>query len=153
MNFEYMRNHSLTRIKDLFSMYSGMTHTDVVSMLMLIGYMRSYTKELGPKRRIDCCKNQNGSQYKRMCPIMWDVTNFSTSAFSSAYWWNLSWNQCYTEDCFKSGVFCQTCAWIAKHVHWWGLLVHGWEVSVIQTSTTGRTIWKNSRCFRKRMYC
>lgn len=65
-------------------------------------------------------KEKWNSRYYGMRPVMWDMTNVSAIAFTSAHWQSLTYSSYYNENCFKSGVYCQSCGYMGVVDLWTG---------------------------------
>ena len=123
--FEYVWNRSLTRIEDVSKTYSDMRRNDVLRVVdakldLCTSARNKWPKFVSYEEDRLLRKPKWNSRYEGMHPIMWDMTNVSAYAFSSAHWQRLTYSQYYNENCFKSGVFCQTCGWMGVVDLWLG---------------------------------
>ena len=60
-------------------------------------------------------KKDKWSRYDGYRPIIWDMTNVTTHAFSDTNIQRVTYSEYYAENCFKAGIFCQL---------WWQFM--GW---------------------------
>jgi len=65
-------------------------------------------------------KKKKWSRYDGTRPIMWDMTNVTTPAFSDASLQRITYSEYYGENCFKAGIFAQLCGWIGNEDLWGG---------------------------------
>jgi hypothetical protein len=125
MAFEYVWNRSVTRLVDVSNAFGDIRIEDVIQILdaKLDIYWKSRRSwpmfaSFDEDKKLQ--KEKWNSRYYGMRPVMWDMTNVSAIAFTSAHWQSLTYSSYYNENCFKSGVYCQPCGYMGVVDLWTG---------------------------------